>query len=144
MIARAAAAPPSADSAAAAVGDAGATLSMFSFTPITPVDATSTSDAQRSRPPSPCARPSPARHRCRRAPVQALAQPLLMTTARRVPPLCVRCSRDSSTGAAFARLVVKTPAALAGAVATRAATDPSARRLDAAGDAGRTEALAAR
>ena len=45
MIARAAAGPPSRDSAAGRRAMPRSTLTMSSFTPMTPVDATSTSDA---------------------------------------------------------------------------------------------------
>src|SRR4029077_12195495 len=48
------------------------------------------------------------------APVQALAQPLLTTIARATPFERARCSRHTTTGAATARLVVKTAAACAG------------------------------
>ena len=51
-----------------------------------------------------------------RAPVQALAQPLLTTTAAVVPSDRRRCSRVTVTGAATARLVVKMPADRAGGV----------------------------
>ena len=48
------------------------------------------------------------------SPVQALAQPLLATMARATPPERDRCSFDTSTGAACARLVVNTATAVAG------------------------------
>ena len=72
-------------------------------------DATSTCSgaqptrARRSRRPFAGRRSSPC------APVQALAQPLLTTMARACRWRRSRCSRDTSTGAAWARLVVKTP-----------------------------------
>src|SRR5262249_19782088 len=61
------------------------------------------------------------------SPVQALAQPLLTTTARATPPERDRCSRETTTGAALALLVVKTAAACAGASETSSAR--SARPL---------------
>ena len=85
MMARAASAPPAGDSAAAAAAMPFATVGITSFTPMTPVDATSTaSGAQPSFAAVFCAismacdRPS--------LPVQALAQPLLTTTADACPP----------------------------------------------------------
>ena len=55
----------------------------------------------------------------------AFAQPALMTTARARPP--ARCSRDTSTGAAWARFVVNTPAAAqAWSATTRARSRPCA------------------
>src|SRR5439155_624210 len=50
----------------------------------------------------------------RSSPGQALAQPLLTTIARATPPERARCCRDTTTGAAWARLTVKTAAAVAG------------------------------
>ena len=50
--------------------------------------------------------------------MQALAQPLLTTIARTVPPERARCSFETMTGAASTLLVVKTAAASAGASAT--------------------------
>src|SRR5262245_28444870 len=55
------------------------------------------------------------------SPVHALAQPLLTTMARTVPPDRPRWSIETSTGAACARLVVKTAAAAAGVSDTTSA-----------------------
>ncbi len=113
MIARAAAAPPSADNAAAACGMPARNRSILRLTPITPVDATSVSCVVH---PTACA----ANCAISRAsampcgPVHALAQPLLVMMARTCPWLAARCSWHSSTGAAFAMLTVKIPAAWAG------------------------------
>ncbi len=86
---------------------------------------------------------------CRPAsPVHALAQPLFTITARATPPERARCSRDTSTGAACARLVVNTADAVASQSETRSARSraplavipaltPAALKLgggDAAGD----------
>ena len=49
----------------------------------------------------------------------AFAQPAFTTIARARPP--ARCSLERSTGAAWARLLVKTPAALHGVSATSSA-----------------------
>ena len=76
--------------------------------------------------------------------MQALAQPLLTTIAAARPPEAASCSRETSTGAACARLVVKTAAALAGTSRDDQREIARARRLDAAGDARRAEARAAR
>jgi hypothetical protein len=54
-------------------------------------------------------------------PVQAFAHPLLMTIARVEPCERARCSRDTTTGAACTRFVVKTAAAVAGTSETRSA-----------------------
>ncbi len=120
MIARAASACAALESAFAASPAPLRSLSRSSWTPMTPVDATSTCsgahptmDATKSAELRATARPS--------GPVHALAQPLLTTTARARPPLRARCSRDTSTGAASALLVVNTPAAAAGASATTSA-----------------------
>src|SRR5437762_8346330 len=85
------------------------TRSMLRPTPITPVDATSTcSDGQ----PSASATSSAIRVALASpsSPVQALAQPLLTTIAQPVPRAMSRWRFDTSTGAAWARLVVKMPA----------------------------------
>ena len=47
------------------------------------------------------------------SPVQAFAQPLLTMMARDAPER-VRCSRETSTGAACALLIVKRPRRVAG------------------------------
>ncbi len=52
------------------------------------------------------------------SPVQALAQPLLTRTARTAPLDAARCSLLTMTPADCTRLVVKTPAACAGASET--------------------------
>ena len=87
---------------------------------MTPVEATSTcggshadARAAASAIAFACAMPS--------APVQALAQPLLTTIAAARPPEAASRSRDTRTGAACARLVVNTAAALAGASAASSA-----------------------
>ena len=60
------------------------------------------------------------------SPVQAFAHLLLTTIARARPPDCASCARDTRTGAATARLVVKIPAALAGSSqASRARSSPA-------------------
>src|SRR4051812_31248461 len=112
MIARAAADPPSAESAPAAASIPATTRSGSRRTPITPVEATRISaGSQWSRVASDeaivCAVVSPS------APVQAFAQPLLMTTARARPAETCRFDRETSTGAACALLVVNTAAAAA-------------------------------
>jgi hypothetical protein len=88
----------------------GTTLSIFNPTPMTPVDATSTASAAHPSGAavsaaivSAFARPS--------LPVQALAQPLFTTMARAIPCVRSRCCLETSTGAAFARFVVKSAAA---------------------------------
>ena len=113
MIACAASDPSLAPRAWNATGNPFWILSIGSATPITPVDATST-----------CSTGQPTRRavsavivlasRSPASPVQALAHPLLTTTARATPPDRERCSRDTVTGAACARFVVKTAAAVAG------------------------------
>src|SRR5262249_742073 len=55
------------------------------------------------------------------SPVHAFAQPLLTMTPRTTPPDNCRCSRETMTGAACARLVVNTPAAVADVSETRIA-----------------------
>src|SRR5688572_21803842 len=97
-------------SAAAAVRMPGTTLSILRFTPITPVDATSTCST-----PQPRAAAASLTIRSASAmpcvPVHAFAHPLLTTIARAMPPVRSRCRRDTRTGAALARFVVKMPAA---------------------------------
>ena len=82
-------------------------------TPMTPVEATTTSAGRHSTA-SATRRAVSRASRRPPSPVAALAQPALITMARAWPP--ARCSRETSTGAAWARLRVKTPAAAHGAV----------------------------
>ncbi len=112
MIATAASPPPVLASAADALVMPLCTFVMSSFTPMTPVDATSTAFGSHPRAVDvsavmlvACARPS--------GPVHAFAQPLFTTTAVTRPPEAASCSRDTMTGAAIALFVVKTAAALA-------------------------------
>ena len=88
-----------------------------SDTPMTPVEATSTSSASQPRARAVSAVISSATL-CPASPVQALAQPLLTTMARARPPVEARCAFETSTGAAAARLIVNAPAALAESSAT--------------------------
>ena len=120
MIASAAAAPPSVDSASIAAGMPARRAGIFRFTPMTPVEATSTS---RGSQPMPCAASTVISRASARpcGPVQALAQPLLVTTARARPPDAARCSCETSTGAAWAMFVVNTAAAAAGVSLTSSA-----------------------
>ena len=113
------------------------TASSGSGTPMTPVDATTTSSRRaaerraRRRPPSP-------RHRDRpRAPVHAFALPALTTAARATPP--ARCSRDTTTGAAATVFVVKTAAAGTARSGVEERDVEAAVRLEARRDAGRGE-----
>ena len=120
MMARAAAAPWSAPSAPNAAGSAARILSIESATPMTPVEATSTCSA--GQPTRRAVSAAMSRATCMPAsPVQAFAQPLLTMTARAGPPDRARCSRETTTGAACARLVVKTAAAVAGVSETSSA-----------------------
>ena len=74
---------------------------IFRFTPMTPVEATSTSSAAQPTAAAVSAAISRASAMpC--GPVQALAQPLLATMARARPPVAARCAFDTSTGAAWA------------------------------------------
>ena len=73
-------------------------------------------------------------------PVQALAQPLLITTTRECPPEACSRAFETSTGAATALLVVNTAALDAGRSLTISARSSAVRLLDAAGDARRAEA----
>ena len=122
MIARAASAP-SAGAEPSAAKVAGSPLRIFSIgseTPMTPVDATSTCSSGHST--SRAVSLVISRAACSpSSPVHALAQPLLTTMARVAPPERARCSRETITGAAVARLVVKTAAACAGASETSSA-----------------------
>jgi hypothetical protein len=112
MIARAADGPPSRDSAEAAAMIPRVTTWGSSDTPMTPVDATITSSA--SHPSARAVSAAMSRATCSPCvPVHAFAHPLLTTIARARPPLAARCSREMVTGAAAARLVVKTAAAAA-------------------------------
>ncbi len=108
MMARAAKAPPSQDSAATARGIPSRSLSMGRWTPMTPVEATTTSSGRHPKAVAVSDAISRA-SRSPRSPVAALAHPAFTTTARAWPPR--RCSRETTTGAAWARFVVKTPAA---------------------------------
>jgi len=96
------------------------TLAMGNATPMTPVDATRISSAAQPSV-SPAVRAISRASRRPFSPVQAFAQPLLTTTARATPPERDRCSRETRTGAACARLMVKTAAAVAGVSDTRSA-----------------------
>src|SRR5579864_8785748 len=99
---------------------------MSRATPITPVDATSTLSASQPRAVAVASAISRATV-CPAAPVHALAHPLLITAAVARPPDRARCSRETTTGAATARLVVKTAAV---GIGPRAAT----RARSSAGD----------
>ena len=111
-------------------------------TPMTPVEATTTSAGRAARARPRRAPPSRARRAGPRSPVAAFAQPALTTTARARPAGEV-LARDHAPGAACARLVVKTPAAAQGASATRSARSRPVR-LDPRGHRRRAEARAAR
>jgi len=124
MMARAAPAPPSQPSFSAAAAMPARTLSMGRRTPITPVEATTTSEGAHPTTRAVAAAISRASARPS-SPVAALAQPALTTTARARPE--ARCSRETTTGAACAALVVKTAAAAHGPWATtRARSSPVA------------------
>ena len=128
MMARAAAAPPVRSRSPTAFRMPDKTRSIGSLTPMTPVLATSTSSGRQPMAAAvlvaicmACDSPS--------SPVQALAQPLLMTTARAQPSVRWRCCRETCTGAACARFVVKIPAALAvdsAAITVRSSADAAA------------------
>jgi hypothetical protein len=90
-----------------------ATCSIGSLTPMTPVDATSTAVGSIDRAlavskviSDACDIPS--------VPVQAFAHPLLTTIAEIRPADACMCSRETRTGAACARFVVNTAAAVDG------------------------------
>ena len=120
MIARAAIAPWSAPRAPKATGNPPRILSIGSATPMTPVDATRTCSAGQWT--SRAVSAAMSRAACMpSSPVHAFAQPLLTMTARAMPPERARCSRDTTTGAASARLVVNTAAACAGPSQTSSA-----------------------
>ena len=108
LIASAAARPPARDASARAASTPPNNGSMGSRSPIRPVEHTAISPAESS---SPAARRSA--DKCVSAkpsgPVQAFAPPELSSTARTRPPLSTCCVH--STGAAFTRLAVNTPAA---------------------------------
>ena len=117
-MARAASAPPSRPRRAAAAGMPERSAGMGSGTPITPVEATSTSSA--TQPMARATSDAVSRASARPAsPVAAFAQPAFTTTARARPD--ATCSRETTTGAACARLVVKTAAAVHGPSATSSA-----------------------
>ena len=144
MIARAASAPwpASAPSAPNAAGSPRRIFSIGSATPMTPVDATSTCSA--GQPTRRAVSSAMSRATCSpSSPVHALAQPLLTMIARAAPPERARCSRDTTTGAACARLVVKTAAACAGTSETSSARSSPPVGLDAGADARGAEARAA-
>ena len=107
-MARAASAPASRPRRVAARAMPARTLSMGRRVPMTPVEATTTSVGAQPIAFAVTAAISRA-SAIPGAPVAALAQPALITTARARP--AARCSRDTITGAAWARLVVKTAAA---------------------------------
>jgi hypothetical protein len=91
---------------------------------MTPVDATTTAGGRQSTA-SATRRAVSRASRTPVSPVAAFAQPALMTTARAWP--LARCSRETSTGAAWARLRVKTPAAAhVRSATTSARSSPSA------------------
>ena len=119
------------------------TLSILRLTPITPVEATRT---WRSLQPS--EKRVRAGHRFGVAmpcgPVQALAQPLFTTIARAGRRTLPRCPAQTMTGAACARLIVNTPAAVAGLSDDDQCEVGLADRLDPACDAGGAEALRGR
>jgi hypothetical protein len=109
-------------------------LSIGRRTPITPVEATTTSSTAQStaRAASTAisrASESPA------SPVPAFAQPALITIARARPS--ARCSREISTGAAFARLAVKMPAEAQGPSAATSARSSRPNLIPAATPAAR-------
>ena len=107
-MARAARSPPSTERSRAARAIPSRTLSMGRGTPMTPVEATTTSSA--AQPKASAVRAAISRASARPAsPVAAFAQPAFTTTARARPER--RCSRDTSTGAAQARFWVNTAAA---------------------------------
>ena len=139
-IACAASSPPVGLKAAAARDAPARMRAIGSVTPITPVEHTSTSRSSIPSAPATAAAISRASAiPC--SPVQALAQPLLMATARAWP--AATRSRSSCTGAAATRLVVKTAATAAGVSETSnakslrfgyliAASTPAARKPRAA------------
>ena len=130
MMARAADGPPSGESVRTASPIPRATFCIGSLTPMTPVDATSTAAGAIASAAAvsvviscACCMPS--------APVQALAQPLLTTTAPIWPAEACRLARETRTGGACARFVVKTAAAEAGVSDTMTARSSPLRRMPA-------------
>ena len=111
-IACAAAAPPSSDKAAAAASIPAETVSIGRCSPMTPVDDTriSSVDSPSAAAACPAIAAASSRPRC---PVQALALPLLTTTARMVSHRS-SSSRPCTTGAATIRLAVNAAATVAG------------------------------
>ena len=111
IIASAASTPPFSDSSSTTRGIPSSIRSIGRGTPMRPVEQTSTSDVGRPRR---CAAASHMRTASARplAPLQTLAMPLLMMTARARPS--ARCSRQTGIGAPWTRLVVYTAAPLAG------------------------------
>src|SRR5688572_15785864 len=97
------------------------TFAKLRLTPITPVDATSTSSGR--HPSLPAANSTVDRATSIPAsPVHALAQPLLHTIAFARPPEDCRFARDTTTGAACVWFVVKTAAVETGASAVSTMT----------------------
>ena len=122
MMARAAFAPPSRDSARYATGTPCSNVSMSSCTPMTPVEATMTSLAGQ-----PTASPTSSATACALSmptlPVAAFAHPEFTTRARAVPyDTPSRCSRDTVTGAAQNTFCVNVAAHEAGSSATTSAS----------------------
>ena len=76
-------------------------------------------------------------------PVQALAQPLLVTIACTMPAVDCRCRCDNNTGAALAWLIVKMAAADTGASGGDQRQIRPAAGLDAARDVRTRETLGA-
>src|SRR5881628_123997 len=110
-MASAAACPPCGESDFTSVGMAARILSIGSGWPMTPVAPTSTCEAGIRSRSATCLTISRA-SRMPRSPLQTLEQPLLTTIVCRAPPRA--CSIDTSTGAPFTWLVVKTAAERAG------------------------------
>ena len=101
---------------------------------MTPVEATSACDGAHRAPLAVSTAISPASDSpC--GPVQALAQPLLVTMTCATPSLDCRCRCDNSTGAALAWLIVKMAAAETGRVGGDHRQVRAAASLDAARDA---------
>ena len=125
MIARVAASAPATESSRAAASMPARTFAGSSWTPITPVDATSTCSGRHPRASAAAAAMSRATV-IPAAPVHALAHPLFTTIACASPPLSARCARAISIGAATALLVVNMPAAGTGVAAATSATSSAA------------------
>src|SRR2546426_3930600 len=99
--------------AAASSGSARRIFSTRSGTPMTPVEHTKISSVREPISRAACAA---VRREARRpsGPVEQFALPEFTTTPRIVPREARKCSRESTSGAACTRLVVKTAAAEAG------------------------------